>query len=111
MATMRDPAWTLPALKEHFDDLREADQQAVKVLATNFESRMANTNEWRGAIEDQQKNFADKTETERRLKTLEDARIVIASKSIGANQLYAVAAAVVFAVGAIIAIIFQLGGR
>jgi hypothetical protein len=95
------------SFKAHMADLREADQEAVKVLASNFESRMANTNEWRGAVDDQQKNLANKQDTERRLKALEDAQLANASKSIGVGQLWATAAAVVVAVAAIMAIIFN----
>ena len=98
--------WTIDSLKEHFDDLRKADQEAVKVLADNFEKRMANTNEWRGAVNDQQKNFADKAETERRLKSVEDAMLAAASKTIGAGQLWAMAAAIVVVIAAIMGIVF-----
>ncbi len=100
-------SWTFETLKEHFDDLRKADQEAVKVLADNFEKRMANTNEWRGAVDDQQKKLADKESTERRLKNLEDASLANASKQIGASQLYTAAVAVVVAVGAILALILK----
>ncbi len=55
---MVDGIWTLPALKEHFEKLRECDQEAVKVLASEFKTRMAGTNEWRGALEDQSKGKA-----------------------------------------------------
>lgn len=48
---MADNGWTLDTLKTHFDDLRKADQEAIKILANNFEKRMDNTNEWRGVIE------------------------------------------------------------
>ena len=100
--------WTVATLKEHFDALRKDDQQAIKVLADNFEKRMANTNEWRNTVESQQRTFPDKESVERRLKTLENAQLAAASKAIGAGQLWAVAAGIVFAVGSIMAIIFQL---
>ncbi len=100
-------SWTFETLKEHFDDLRKADQEAVKVLADNFEKRMANTNEWRGAVDDQQKKLADKESTDRRLKTLEDVQLAAASRSIGAGQLYAAAVAIVVAVGAVIGLILK----
>lgn len=105
---MTDSGWTLATLKEHFDALRKADQEALKILAANFETRMANTNEWRNTVEGQQRNFPDKESTDRRLKALEDAQLASASKSIGAGQLWAVAAGIVVAVGAIMAIIFQV---
>lgn len=109
-----DGGWSLDTLKVYFEDLRKADQelrksdqQAVKVLAANFETRMSNTNEWRNTVEDQQNSFAEKEGTERRLKLLEDAQIVAVSKTIGASQLYMAAVAVVVAVGAILALIMR----
>jgi len=98
--------WTLPAFIKHFNALREDDQRAVEVLAENFEKRMANTNEWRGAIEDQQKGLAPRDETERRLKALEEWRITISSKQIGSSQLYGAAAAIVVVLAAIMGVVF-----
>jgi hypothetical protein len=129
---MTEPDWTLVTLKEHFDALRAADREAVstalaaaeKAVAaamaasekailkaeTAADKRAEASNEIRGAMVDAQKNFADKAETERRLKNLEDKDIATANKSIGAAQLWGLAVAVVVAVGAIMAIIFKFGG-
>jgi hypothetical protein len=123
--------WTLVTLKEHFDSLRAADKEAVTTALTAAEKavsaamaasekailkaetaadkRAEASNEIRGAMVDAQKSFADKAETERRLKNLEDKDIASANKSIGANQLWGVAAAIVFAVAAIVTIVFKFG--
>ena len=122
--------WTLETLKEHFDALRAADKDALdkalnaaeKAVAaamaasekailkaeTAADKRAEASNEIRGAMVDAQKNFADKAETERRLKHLEDKDIADASKTIGVGQLWAMIGAVVVAVAAIMAIIFKL---
>jgi hypothetical protein len=127
---MVDQPWTLETLKEHFDALRAADREAVSTALAAAEKAVAAamaasekailkaenaadkraeaSNEIRGAMVDAQKSFADKAETERRLKMLEDAHIADASKTIGASQLYAAAAAIVVAVGALITIIFKI---
>lgn len=128
--TETGPAWTLETLKAHFDALRLADREAVSTALAAAEKAVAAamaasekailkaenaadkraeaSNEIRGAMVDAQKSFADKAETERRLKMLEDKDIAATSKTIGAGQLWAMIAAVVAAVGAIIAIIFKL---
>ena len=125
-----EQVWTIETLKEHFDALRTADREAVttalaaaeKAVAaamaasekailkaeTAADKRAEASNEIRGAMVDAQKSFADKAETERRLKNLEDKDIAAANKAIGAGQLWAMAAAVVVAVAAIIAIIFKV---
>jgi hypothetical protein len=105
---MSKVVWTLPAFVKHSKELRRADQRAIKVLADSFENRMANTNEWRGAIEDQQKNFALKSDTERRLKEIEDWRIATSNKQIGATQLYGAAAAVIFVIVAVLGVVFMV---
>jgi hypothetical protein len=127
---MVEPVWTLQTLKEHFDALRSSDREAVatalaaaeKAVAAAMaasekailkaenaaDNRAEASNEIRGAMVDAQKNFADKAETERRLKMLEDAHIADASKHVGASQLYAAAAAIVVAVAAIVSIIFKV---
>ena len=43
--------------QRHADRLRDADKEAIKVLADNFERRMANTNEWRQVVESSQKAY------------------------------------------------------
>ena len=124
--------WTIETLKEHFDALRTADKEAVATALAAAEKavtaaltasekailkaegaadkRAEASNEIRGAMVDAQKNFADKAETERRLKSLEDARIAASSKTIGANQLWAMAAGIVLVVVAVMGLIFKLGG-
>ena len=124
------PVWTLETLKEHFDALRAADREAVSTALAAAEKAVAAamaasekailkaenaadkraeaSNEIRGAMVDAQKSFADKAETERRLKNLEDKAIADAGRTIGASQLWAMAAAVVVAVAAVVAIIFKV---
>jgi hypothetical protein len=120
--------WTFTTLKQHFEALREADKEAVATALAAAEKavtaaltasekailkaenaadkRAEASNEIRGAMVDAQKNFADRAETDRRLKALEDARIAAANKSIGASQLWAAAAGIVIVVAAIMGIVF-----
>lgn len=125
--------WTISTLKAHFDALRQADKEAITTALTAAEKAVAAamaasekailkaesaadkraeaSNEIRGAMVDAQKNFADKAETERRLKSLEDKDIASASKTLGAGQLWAGAGVVVFVVAAIMAVIFGFSPR
>ena len=96
--------WTLEAFVAHTKSLRKADQLAIKILAKDIKARLANTNEWRNAFDDREKNFADKESTERRIKELETWKTEVASKQIGVAQLYGTAFAVVTATGVIFAI-------
>jgi hypothetical protein len=125
---MTSPGWTLETLKEHFEALREADKEAVSTALAAAEKavtaaltasekailkaenaadkRAEASNEIRGAMVDAQKSFADKEGTERRLKALEDSQLAASSKTIGAGQLWAMAAAVVVVIAAIMGIVF-----
>src|SRR5687768_17417290 len=99
-------------LKEHLEsqicsvdrrhtELREADEKATSIALDAAKEKAQAHNELLVAMKEQQARFADKSETDRRLQMLEDAQLASAAKSIGAAQLYAAAAAVVVAVGAI----------
>jgi hypothetical protein len=113
--------WTLETLKEHFEALRADDKEAIAAALAAAEKAVLKaevrtqadkeaSNEIRGAMLDAQAHFADKEATDRRLTNLENASLANASKSIGATQLYAAAAAVVVAVAAIMGIVFGFGG-
>lgn len=127
---MADPQWTLETLKEHFDSLRAADREAVSTALAAAEKAVAAamaasekailkaegaadkraeaSNEIRGAMVDAQKNFADKAETERRLKTLEEKDIASSSKSIGIGQVVGIIVGVIVVSGVISGIIFSV---
>ena len=88
-----DPVWTIPALKEHFDELRDADREAVKTALDAAEKavnaalissekailkaesaasdRFKAGNEIRQAMVDAQAHFAPREDTDRRIKALE----------------------------------------
>jgi len=61
ITTRRHLEIMLDADRRHRAELRQADQEAVRVLADNFERRMNNTNEWRAVVENQQKGFVTKS--------------------------------------------------
>lgn len=114
-----DSSWTLSTLKTYLESKIEAveknaalalsaSEKAILKAENAADKRAEASNEIRGAMVDAQKSFADKAETERRLKMLEDKDIAAASKAIGAGQLWAMAGAVIVAVAAIFAIIFKL---
>jgi hypothetical protein len=109
--------WTLETLKEHFEALRADDKEAIAAALAAAEKAVLKaeartladkeaSNEIRGAMVDAQRNFADKDATDRRLKALEDFQLAAASKTIGAGQLWAMAAAVVVVIAAIMGIVF-----
>lgn len=105
--------WTIPALKEHFEKLREADQEAVKVLANTFETRMNTTNEWRGALEDQSKDKATVQQVAQLKEQLDEVRTAVAAmgnRSGGMSQLAIMAGIVIAAVAGVNGIIFAIQG-
>lgn len=70
---MTAPEWTVSTLKEHLDELRQADQRAVNaalaaakeavaIAETNAERWRASANEWRGAMNDRERNFISRQE-------------------------------------------------
>ncbi len=76
--------WTFATLHRHFTALSDASKEAVNaaivaaskaVDKAEDAQRLRNevSNEWRSAMSDQQKTFADKATTERRLSLLENA--------------------------------------
>lgn len=117
--------WTIPQLKEHFDALRAADKEAITTALTAAEKAVAAamaasekailkaenaadkraeaSNEIRAAMVDQQRNFASKDETERRLKMLEDGNASDKGKSAGFGQLAGLIGGGLTIVGIIIA--------
>jgi hypothetical protein len=65
--------WTIETLKEHFEKLREADneatkialaaaKEAVQIAENNAEKWRQSANEWRGAMNDKDKNFITRRE-------------------------------------------------
>jgi len=104
--------WTLPSLKAHFDALRLADKEAVALaltaqekavaaaleaakdaatkVETATETRFNSTNEFRGALEDAQKNLASSdrvTALENRVGKNEAELTERRGKAAGAGQL------------------------
>jgi len=72
--------WNFDTLKQHFDALREADKEAVKAALAaaekavekaddNGEKWRENANEWRGAMNDRERNLMPRPEAESRLAT------------------------------------------
>jgi hypothetical protein len=70
---MSKPAWTLEALKEHFEALRVDDQRAVEAALSaakeavtaaevNAERWRNSSNEWRGAMSDRERTFISRAE-------------------------------------------------
>lgn len=110
---MTGPVWTLEALKEHIAALRTADQEAVKVLADNFEQRMATTNEWRESLSDLIKTRATAQQVDSLEERIERVELVIASTGgakAGVTQSVALLFATVAAVGGVVGLIALLGG-
>jgi len=77
--------WTFTTLYKHVTMLSEASKEAVNAAITAAQKAVDKAeaaqqlrndaqNEWRAAMKDQQATFADKEQTERRLRTLEEAR-------------------------------------
>lgn len=69
---------------------RQADQEAIKVLALSFEKRMDTTNEWRGALEDQAKGKATITQFDtlkERVESLEKKLDAMLNKVLGIGVL------------------------
>jgi acyl-CoA reductase-like NAD-dependent aldehyde dehydrogenase len=75
--------WTFATIYKHFTALSDASKEAVTaaiqaaskaVDKAEAAQQLRNevSNEWRAAMTDQQKNFADKEATDRRLKSLEE---------------------------------------
>jgi hypothetical protein len=63
--------WTIPALKQHFEALRVADaaaiaaalaaaEKAVNVAEVNAERWRNSANEWRAAMDDRERRFAQR---------------------------------------------------
>ena len=77
--------WTFSTLYKHITMLSDAQKDAVKTAMASAQKAVDKAeaaqqlrndaqNEWRAAMKDQQATFADKEQTERRLKVLEEAR-------------------------------------
>lgn len=125
-----EPGWTFDTLNKHWEGLREADQKAISTAlgaaekAVNAaliasekailkaeaaaDKRAEASNEIRAAMVDQQRNFADKEGTERRLKLLEDANLAGENKTAGVGQLAGIIVIIITAVGIITGIIFAV---
>jgi nitrogen regulatory protein PII-like uncharacterized protein len=123
--------WTFSTLKEHFDALRQADKEAVGTALAAAEKavtaaltasekailkaenasdkRLENLNELRGVVTDQQRNFANKEQTELRLKFLEDAAAKASGKSAGTALIIAYAIGGVGIAGTLFTILTALG--
>lgn len=126
---MTTAGWTLDTLKDHFDDMRRADKEAVttalnaaeKAVAaamaasekailkaeTASDKRAEASNEIRAAMIDQQKTFANKEQTDMRLKLLEDALAASRGKTQGVGMLAGVIVSVITVIGVVLAIIFR----
>jgi uncharacterized protein YhaN len=86
---MKDPdhnpdGWTFATLYKHVSLLSDAAKEAVTAAIAAAQKavdkaesaqqlRNEAQNEWRAAMKDQQATFADKEQTERRLKSIEEA--------------------------------------
>lgn len=132
MADNGHDSWTLVTLHAHWEALRLADKEAVKTALdaaekavaaamaasekailkaeTASDKRAEAANEIRAAMVDQQRNFADKESTERRLKLLEEADIASRGKAAGGLQLWQVLFAIIIAVGAVFGMVALFTG-
>lgn len=99
------------AVEKQADSMRRVDQEAVKVLAANFEKRMDNTNEWRSVVESSQANFANKEETDRRLKMLEDYKTADQTKDKTTGMNAALLMQLLIAASVIISIVVFFANR
>jgi hypothetical protein len=114
--------WTLATLKEHIESRIEAvrdnaalaltaSEKAILKAETAADKRAEASNEIRAAMLDQQRNFADKESTERRLKLLEDADIASRGKSAGVGMIAAIIVGAIGVLGIVFTIVFAgLGG-
>lgn len=107
----------IDGLKEYILGILDERVAAVRKEAADAKDRANASNEIRGAMVDQQKNFADKEATDRRFEQLKELvdeikRDVAASKNkaVGGSQLWVMIGAVIFAVAAINGIIFVIQG-
>ena len=57
-------AWTTDQLKEHFEALRDADNEARRVALSAAEKRLDGMNEFRESLADQQRMFLPRKESE-----------------------------------------------
>lgn len=132
---MTDDGWTLATLKKHFDDLRNADKEAIttalsaaeKAVAaamaasekailkaeTAADKRAEASNEIRAAMVDQQKFFSNKDQTDlqfsnivHRVESLEQEIAAGKNRAAGIVQLWGMIGAVIGAVVLILGIIF-----
>lgn len=128
--------WTIPALKEHFDKLREADKEAVALALTAAEKavnaalsasekailkaegasddRFKAGNEIRGAMRDAQENFANKGQTQlqmdgltRRIEVMEKNEVRTSGTKAGVAGLFGYISAAVFLVIAIVTFVMR----
>lgn len=98
--------WTFATLYQHIKEISAASKEAINaaMAAANVattkaeaasEKRFDSVNEFREAMKDQQKTFADKEQTERRLGALEEARNKNDGKTQGVNSIVLAGATVV----------------
>jgi len=114
--------WTFATLYQHVKEISAASKEAINaaMAAANVattkaeaasEKRFDSVNEFREAMKDQQKTFADKEQTERRLNNLE---ILMAAKA-GERQGFGISAGVlvqvIASVGVVSAIVSYLATR
>ena len=124
--------WTLETLHTHWTAMRAADKEAVSTALAAAEKavnaaliasekailkaenagdkRAEASNEIRAAMIDQQKNFANKEQTDLRLKYLEDTVRGNQGIGLGATHTWQVIAMVVAAVVSILGIVFVIQG-
>jgi len=88
-ASPQNQGWTVFTLKEYVDTRLEAIDKAVTKAEAATEKRFTGVNELRGALEDQQRLFMPRTETEAMFVSM-NARMAVLEETI--NRLEAVKA-------------------
>ncbi len=106
--------WTFATLHRHFTALSDASKEAVTAAIAAASKavdkaegaqqlRNEVSNEWRAAMTDQQKTFADKETTERRLSVLEGANRAQEGKERGIGMVGSVVIGVAIVISGLIA--------
>jgi hypothetical protein len=107
--------WTFDTLKEYIDSKIDgleknvttamaAADKAVTKAETAAEKRFDSVNEFRNAMKDQQTDFADKDNTDLRLKSIESRIDKIGGVSLGVSISASVIAGIIAAVAAVVTI-------